>query len=269
MSLNYLKNIFKVLKWPILYGVGQFVIIVIFTLLFNIGLQMTSEQLSLYMKTAEYQNHLAQFLADNQFFIVFIPAIIFLPIFVMIYNKHKVNTKIKLNAKNYLLFSILGLSICFIFNIIVKNINDIVYFTDVFSKSIIHLNIFINILCVGIIGPIMEEYLFRGIIYNKIKTFNTNKNAVILTSLLFAFMHNNYVHIIYAFLLSLLLIYVYEKYKTLKAPIMIHLVANTCNIIFLDLIIGNMLIINILLLIVMSIILGLGLKQIQKCNYNN
>ena len=67
-------------------------------------------------------------------------------------------------------------------------------------NPIIFLNISLFPFYVGIMGPILEEYLFRGIVYNELKTFESKKNATILASLIFALVHTNYINMIYAFL---------------------------------------------------------------------
>ncbi len=268
-SLDYLKNIFKVIIWPILFGIGQFTIIVIFTLIFNTTLKLDNDVLSAYMETESYHIELSKFLNDNKLIIALLTTLIFLPIFIKTYKKYKQKKSIKLTVKDISLFSLLGISICFIFNIIVYYLNNIWNFTNLYSERIVLINLVITIICTGILGPILEEYLFRGIVYNKLKKFNTKYNSMIITSLIFALLHNNYVNIIYAFLISLILTYVYEKYQTIKAPIIIHMVANTSVILFLDLITDNGYIMNTMLLLGMSFILFIVLKNIFKREYIN
>ena len=78
----------------------------------------------------------------------------------------------------------------------------------------------------GIIGPIYEEVLFRYIFLNKLKQFNTTKKAIIINSLIFALIHITPIKICYAFILGLILNITYQKYKNIKAPIIIHISAN-------------------------------------------
>lgn len=261
--LDYLKNILKVLFWPILFGIGQFVIIMVFTLLFNVGLSMDPKELYDYMGTVKYQTELAQFFSNHKLLITLILASIFLPIFIKVYKKNVVKIKTKLMLKDYVTFSLLGISICFIFNIIIVYINNIFNITNLYSASTIQSNILITILCTGIIGPIIEEYLFRGIVYNKLKLFISKSRAIILTSLIFAFMHNNFIHTIYAFFISLVLIYVYEKYKTIKAPIVIHIFANTTIILTLNFIVNSSFVINGIILLIMTILFIMTCREIK------
>ena len=84
--------------------------------------------------------------------------------------------------------------------------------------------------------------------------------AIIFTSLIFSIFHFNIIECIYTFGVSFILIYLYEKYKSLKAPIIMHMALNITIILILPLIIKNFTFFNLYLLIV-SVISLLVLKK--------
>lgn len=84
----------------------------------------------------------------------------------------------------------------------------------------------VQILCVGIIIPIMEELIFRGLIYKRIRRSMTPTRAMIFSAMFFGLYHGNTVQFIYATLTGALLAYMYEKYGSLKAPILAHMLMN-------------------------------------------
>ena len=84
----------------------------------------------------------------------------------------------------------------------------------------------IGIIVYGLVTPLSEELLFRGIIFNGIKSYLSWKPAMILTSVLFAVYHGNGVQGIYALIMSLFFIYLYEKSGNLLVPILMHSVSN-------------------------------------------
>ena len=131
-------------------------------------------------------------------------------------------------------------------------LNNRLNFTNQFELS--RLPMIIQIISSGICGPIIEELIFRGIIYNKLKEFNKKKFSIILTSVIFGLIHGNIINSIYAFIVSFILIKLYDKYKTLKAPILMHIFLNTTIIIFLPLIIQLPLIINLYFIFVSMLI---------------
>ena len=54
--------------------------------------------------------------------------------------------------------------------------------------------------------------------------------AIVVSALFFGLFHLNVVQGLYAFIIGLLLAYVYEKYKSIWAPILFHVAANSVSI---------------------------------------
>ncbi len=81
----------------------------------------------------------------------------------------------------------------------------------------------VTIFAVCVMAPIVEELIFRGFIYNCIKKLTGRIwIAAIVTSLLFGIFHGNILQGIYTGLTSLLLIFLYEKSKSIKTTIIFH-----------------------------------------------
>jgi len=260
-SLKYIKNIFKVLIWPIIFMVGQFFIQYIFVAIFNSkerGILTETEFLE-YIKTEEYITKLNSYINSKTLLIIFITMIIFIPIFYNAYKKYRKENAFNIN--NIVIPIILGITISLIYNISLYNLNNIANFTNMFQLS--PLPLIVQIISSGICGPILEELIFRGIVYNKLKIFNKKMTAIILTSVIFGLVHTNIINGIYGFGVSFILIYLYEKHKTLKAPIIMHIFLNTTIILVLPLILKNYLVFNLYLLIISLIILLVIRKYIK------
>lgn len=84
----------------------------------------------------------------------------------------------------------------------------------------------VQILCLGIIIPIMEELIFRGLVFKRIREESTMIHAMVFSALFFGFYHGNTVQMIYGVLSGFLLAYLYEKYQSLKAPVLAHMSMN-------------------------------------------
>lgn len=84
----------------------------------------------------------------------------------------------------------------------------------------------IQILCLGIIVPLAEELMFRGILFKRSKENSTFWAAAIFSSIMFVLVHSNSVQMIYTMVLGLFLAYVYEKYGSFKAPVLVHMTVN-------------------------------------------
>ncbi len=78
----------------------------------------------------------------------------------------------------------------------------------------------------GILSPLVEEAVFRGLIYNRMKRCFNYPIALILSSLLFGCYHGNLVQAVYGTLLGIIIAYTYELYESFAAPVLFHTVAN-------------------------------------------
>ncbi len=82
-------------------------------------------------------------------------------------------------------------------------------------------------------APLVEEILFRGILYPAIKRLGFARTALWLTTVLFALSHANTMTFLPLVLLSLLLTWLYERTGNLLAPILTHATFNLTNFLWL------------------------------------
>ena len=92
-------------------------------------------------------------------------------------------------------------------------------------------NIWITLLTTGILAPIVEEFIFRyGIqgIYIKKSVFA----GIIVSSLMFGIAHMNPIQSTYAFILGLILGYIYYKTGNLLNSIILHVTINSTSVLY-------------------------------------
>ncbi len=89
----------------------------------------------------------------------------------------------------------------------------------------------VQILCAGIIIPIVEEYIFRGLVYRRMRAYVSVRRAIIVSAVLFGVYHGNLVQMIYGVLCGILLAWLYEKYGSLWAPVLAHMLMNLVSVI--------------------------------------
>ena len=85
---------------------------------------------------------------------------------------------------------------------------------------------FVGLILYGVLSPLAEEAIFRGLIYNRMKRCFNYTISLIVSSLLFGCYHGNAVQAAYGTLLGLLIAYAYEKYESFAAPVLFHAIAN-------------------------------------------
>lgn len=84
----------------------------------------------------------------------------------------------------------------------------------------------ISFFIVVIIGPVIEEMLFRGICYRELKNIVSVRTAIILSSALFGLVHFNLIQSSYAFILGAFLAYIYEKTRSFAVVVSMHMINN-------------------------------------------
>lgn len=93
----------------------------------------------------------------------------------------------------------------------------------------------IQFLTAGIVAPIVEELIFRGLVYRRTKKMTGTIAAAILSAALFGVFHGNWVQAPYAFIIGIVAVFVYEKFKSIVAPIMLHMSANILSVLIMTL----------------------------------
>lgn len=148
-------------------------------------------------------------------------------------NRYK---KYKVSAPKYLLIVPFGIFCMLSANYFVSILT--VFMPDFMTQSyagteeaIYGSNILVQILGAVLAGPIVEELIFRGLVYDRVKRMSSVIPAAIISSLAFGIFHGNWVQAPYAFIIGMVCVFVYEKYKNMAAPILLHISANFLSVV--------------------------------------
>lgn len=86
--------------------------------------------------------------------------------------------------------------------------------------------IWLAVIFYGILAPVVEEMVFRGILYRELKQNMGKIGAMVGSALFFGAFHGNIVQMVYGTIMGIFLAIYYEKYGTIAAPILFHGGAN-------------------------------------------
>lgn len=148
--------------------------------------------------------------------------LLLLMIYLMISFKQKERS---VNIKIYVLSFLIGGTLSFILNYFMKYSFNII--------SVNNINIYLYFISSCLLGPIVEEYLFRGLIYHDFLNKYSKKLSILLVTLLFSLIHFNLVSMFFAFVMGILFISLYDKYKNIYVAISCHIGCNIMGFIFL------------------------------------
>ena len=99
-------------------------------------------------------------------------------------------------------------------------------------------NIPVQTLCICILSPLMEEFIFRRSIIDRLRPYGETM-ALAVSALLFGLFHGNLQQFMYASLLGLVFGYVYLKTNRLRYSILLHMLINTMGSVIAPMLIQN------------------------------
>ena len=88
----------------------------------------------------------------------------------------------------------------------------------------------LGILTVGLLPAILEESVYRGVLYNEYRKANP-KIAIFLSALLFGLLHQNLNQFSYAFALGLIFALVIEATDSILSTMILHFVINSTSVV--------------------------------------
>lgn len=87
-----------------------------------------------------------------------------------------------------------------------------------------------EILGLGVLAPVAEELLYRGVVYARLSDWMGLRMAAVSSALIFGGLHMNMVQFAYAFLMGLLLVFFLERFHNLLGAILGHIGANLITV---------------------------------------
>lgn len=145
--------------------------------------------------------------------------------------KRTFRQKAKLGLDEFVLLFFVSEFVLMVGNLIGLNINSFLGVllgreikNDV-SELVSDSPLWLIVLIVVIIGPIVEELIFRKLLIDRLSLFG-DMSAVLITSLAFGLFHGNLYQLFYATGLGLILGYIYTKTRNILYPIAMHMIIN-------------------------------------------
>lgn len=180
----------------------------------------------------------------------YMPLILFLSILItmlfyyLIYRKRMAEAKLfcpfkSIRPLNFISLIILGLSINFMIEYVLELLSQIDIFYDLFnhyseiSNVLLGGSFILGLLVTGIVAPIFEEILFRGLIFGELKKITSVKLAILIQAIIFGVYHFNFIQSSYAVVIGVILGYVCYKTNSLLSSILLHITFNSFSLIII------------------------------------
>lgn len=161
--------------------------------------------------------------------IVLIPAILFLCFSkekwnaVLGFRKMKVSSVLMTVLFTYLMMPmttvINAISMLFVDNTVMQ-----------MSNSVLQMPAMVMVPVMGIIGPLSEEIVFRGVVFSGYKRSGNAFRSILFSALLFGLMHMNFNQAAYAIFLGIVMAVLVETTGSLWSSVVFHMTVNIQNV---------------------------------------
>ena len=98
------------------------------------------------------------------------------------------------------------------------------------SGDVLDMPFFLMFLLMAVYGPICEEFVFRGVMYQSHKNSGTAFGAFIVSACMFGLIHMNWNQACYALVVGLALVLLREATGSMIAPVLFHIVFNAQSV---------------------------------------
>ncbi len=168
-----------------------------------------------------------------------VTALIVIPVILCMFHKDRKNERLagvipNRKAPLWKYGAVIGIAaaLCVGLNnlILISNISSYSASYQQTSESLYSAPFGMQLLCLGVLVPISEELVFRGMMFKRMREQSGFMQAALFASLVFAILHGNMVQMLYAFATGMMFSYVYEKYGSVKAPAAAHVVMNLVSV---------------------------------------
>ncbi len=87
----------------------------------------------------------------------------------------------------------------------------------------------LGLICFGLIAPIAEELVFRGVVFGCVRRYMKLSAAMLVSAVLFALYHGNSVQGLYGAVMGFLMAYAYEYFGDFRMAVAVHILANVLS----------------------------------------
>ena len=159
--------------------------------------------------------------------------VIALPILFLMLRKMRSTARMKSNIGigEFLKIFLIAEACMYIGSVIGNSVNSFIStitgvpIEDRTAEMIENTPIWLIILMVVIIGPIVEEFIFRKLFMDKLGMYG-DRLAIVVSAIAFGLFHGNLYQFFYAALLGIVLGYLYSRTSNILYPIALHMIMN-------------------------------------------
>lgn len=251
MRSGLMKKVYKaiglILALLVIYYAAQFVISLGFAFFKAIQMGLEAAVSGIKPDVSAISKELMIFIGRQMPWIVIVSVVLTVPAYYLFYRNRKQELLTFMRIRSIGLVSIpvlviFGLSLNFVIEFLLALVRQIDILAPVFdnynniSDLIFGGDFVMTLIAVGVIGPVFEEILFRGLVFGELRKISKVRLAIVIQALLFGVYHMNLVQGTYALIIGLLLGYIYYRSNSIIAPMIVHITINSSSVLLTELV---------------------------------
>lgn len=153
-------------------------------------------------------------------------------------KEHDLLYENRLSFKDVLCSALYGVALYLTVDVLLVMVGGFVDISEMIEESeeavspVFTGTLLMDMLLLGVISPVSEEIMVRGVMFNRLRSFMDENDAVMLTAILFGVMHlGSVLQMFYTFLMGYVITKAYSKYENILVPILMHAFFNLSNFI--------------------------------------
>lgn len=241
MMKKILKALGLILAMLGIYYVAQAIVATVFALVYAIKEGVVAGMTGQMPDVNTLTNELMSFISAQTPWVIIIAAAISLPFFYLFYRRRRGELHAFISVRSLTPLSIpvlvvFALCVNVLIELLLSLISQLHIFSNFFDRYNNLAGLFtsgsfiMSLIAIGIVGPLFEEILFRGLVFGELRKISKVQGAIFLQALLFGIYHMDVIQGTYAFLIGILLGFVYYRSNSIIAPMIIHICINSSSI---------------------------------------
>lgn len=188
----------------------------------------------------DFVNLLLDKAIDHIGYITILTALVGIPLLmIMMVRDYKKQYVLPINTNRTILYKVIYVMfgcvcLCIALNatifMMMSKIDTQVYQTT--SEALYSIRFRYQLIGYGLLVPIVEELLYRGLIYNRLKVSFGRHSSLVISAIIFAMVHGNWVQGLYGLICGLVFVWLYEFFGTIFVPILAHMTLNISSLFF-------------------------------------
>jgi len=225
--------------WRVLYP-----ILIFFAFQFAVSIAMSIVLTVLYIMkmppgtaVTDYMPQIADMIMSKVLWMTLVSDAVMVPLFAFLYiRQRKGQRRVPLSSfgiADYALTAVLAVAANFAVSGVISGFSLTQYFSgyEAVMNGIESGSLALQIVTVGIVGPVLEEFLMRGVVLGRLRRYMKTVPAVLIQAAMFGFIHLNLLQGLYAAIFGVIMGYLYVKYESIVLCIVFHITLNTMSVI--------------------------------------